>query len=319
MLSYTRLANDLDAAAIAARPATSSRSIRGVRHRRHDRRGPRPTTCAARARACSSTTSSRSPTSTRARRTRSRRLGQRSRRRAAARGARPRARDRLAPYRPRRRDRAPHVDRAARADRRHAAAAALRRDRPCPRGRVQLSAAGRPTRGPGQGLHRRPGRVRRRAVGPRLQERLLAEDDRTKAADLRVREHYAVQARLYAIAADRMRGRRKLAGLLFMFIRHGLVVPVRLGDDTLAAGPSGSRTSRCRRPGRDRAPAPRGTLRSQFEPIAGSDLFRRLGVVRAAAISATPGSTSRRSWSPPTSGGSAPAIIPRRSRSSCSR
>ena len=63
---------------------------------------------------------------------------------------------------------------------------------------------------------------------------LLADEDRAKAADLRVREHYAVQARLYAIAADRLRGRRKLAGLLFAFIRHGIVVPVRIGDDTLA-------------------------------------------------------------------------------------
>ena len=62
----------------------------------------------------------------------------------------------------------------------------------------------------------------------------LGEVDRARAADLRVREHYAVQARLYAIAADRLRGRRKLAGLLFAFIRHGIVVPVRIGDDTLA-------------------------------------------------------------------------------------
>ncbi len=63
---------------------------------------------------------------------------------------------------------------------------------------------------------------------------LLADDDRQAAAVRRVREHYAVQARLYALAADRMRGRRRLAGLLFAFIRHGVVVPVRIGDDTLA-------------------------------------------------------------------------------------
>lgn len=62
---------------------------------------------------------------------------------------------------------------------------------------------------------------------------LLSGDDLAKAADLRVREHYAVQARLYAIAADRMRGRRRLAGLLFAFIRHDIVVPVRMADDTL--------------------------------------------------------------------------------------
>jgi ATP-dependent exoDNAse (exonuclease V) beta subunit len=58
--------------------------------------------------------------------------------------------------------------------------------------------------------------------------------DLAAAAQRHVRERYAVQARLYAIAADRMRGRRRLAGLLFAFIRHGVVVPVRVGDDTLA-------------------------------------------------------------------------------------
>jgi len=67
------------------------------------------------------------------------------------------------------------------------------------------------------------------AAGSAAPARLLA------AAQRRVREHYAVQARLYAIAADRMRGRRKLAGLLFAFVRHGIVVPIRIGDDTLAA------------------------------------------------------------------------------------
>jgi ATP-dependent exoDNAse (exonuclease V) beta subunit len=63
---------------------------------------------------------------------------------------------------------------------------------------------------------------------------VLAGDDLARAADQRVREHYAVQARLYAIAAERMRGGRKLAGLLFAFVRYGVVVPVRLADDTLA-------------------------------------------------------------------------------------
>ncbi|HVK86002.1 MAG TPA: UvrD-helicase domain-containing protein [Kofleriaceae bacterium] len=62
---------------------------------------------------------------------------------------------------------------------------------------------------------------------------VLAGEDQARAAEQRVREHYAVQARLYAIAADRMRGRRKLAGLLFAFVRYGVVVPVRLADDTL--------------------------------------------------------------------------------------
>jgi ATP-dependent exoDNAse (exonuclease V) beta subunit len=64
---------------------------------------------------------------------------------------------------------------------------------------------------------------------------VLAGEDLAAAAQRRVREHYAVQARLYAIAADRMRGERRLAGLLFVFVRHGVAVPVRLADDTLAA------------------------------------------------------------------------------------
>jgi len=63
---------------------------------------------------------------------------------------------------------------------------------------------------------------------------LLAGDDLAAAAQRRVRERYAVQARLYAIAADRLRGPRRLAGLLFAFIRHDLVVPVRIAEDTLA-------------------------------------------------------------------------------------
>ena len=64
---------------------------------------------------------------------------------------------------------------------------------------------------------------------------VLGGADLGAAAQRRVREHYAVQARLYAIAADRMRGGRRLAGLLFAFVRHGVAVPVRVGDDTLAA------------------------------------------------------------------------------------
>jgi exodeoxyribonuclease V beta subunit len=63
---------------------------------------------------------------------------------------------------------------------------------------------------------------------------LLVGDDLGAQAQRRVRERYAVQARLYAIAADRLRGRRRLAGLLFAFIRHDVTVPVRIGDDTLA-------------------------------------------------------------------------------------
>jgi ATP-dependent exoDNAse (exonuclease V) beta subunit len=64
---------------------------------------------------------------------------------------------------------------------------------------------------------------------------LLVGDDLAAVAQERVRERYAVQARLYAIAADRLRGPRRLAGLLFAFLRHDLVVPVRVTDDTIAA------------------------------------------------------------------------------------
>jgi ATP-dependent exoDNAse (exonuclease V) beta subunit len=64
---------------------------------------------------------------------------------------------------------------------------------------------------------------------------LLAGADLAAAAQRRVRERYAVQARLYAIAADRMRGARPLAGLLFAFVRHGIVVQVPITDEALAA------------------------------------------------------------------------------------
>jgi exodeoxyribonuclease V beta subunit len=63
---------------------------------------------------------------------------------------------------------------------------------------------------------------------------VLAGGELAAAAQRRVREHYAVQARLYAIAADRMRGARRFAGLLFAFVRHGVVVPVRVEGETLA-------------------------------------------------------------------------------------
>jgi len=63
---------------------------------------------------------------------------------------------------------------------------------------------------------------------------LLAGDNLAGAAERRVREHYGVQMRLYAIAADRLRGSRRLAGLLFAFLRHDVVVPIRTTDDTIA-------------------------------------------------------------------------------------
>jgi exodeoxyribonuclease V beta subunit len=63
---------------------------------------------------------------------------------------------------------------------------------------------------------------------------VLAGDNLMAAAQRRVRDHYAVQMRLYAIAADRLRGRRRLAGLLFAFVRHDLVVPIRITDESLA-------------------------------------------------------------------------------------
>ena len=63
---------------------------------------------------------------------------------------------------------------------------------------------------------------------------LLSGDDLARAADLRVRNHYAVQARLYAIAADKLRGSRRLGGLLYQFVRHDITVPLRMQGDTLA-------------------------------------------------------------------------------------
>jgi exodeoxyribonuclease V beta subunit len=61
----------------------------------------------------------------------------------------------------------------------------------------------------------------------------LAGSDLPAAALHRVRQHYEIQARLYAIAADRMRGTRKLAGMLFAFLRYNIVVPMRTGTDEL--------------------------------------------------------------------------------------
>jgi ATP-dependent exoDNAse (exonuclease V) beta subunit len=62
---------------------------------------------------------------------------------------------------------------------------------------------------------------------------VLAGTDLVAAARARVEQHYAVQARLYSIAADRMRGRRRLAGMLYAFMRHDIVVPWRVDEDNL--------------------------------------------------------------------------------------
>jgi ATP-dependent exoDNAse (exonuclease V) beta subunit len=51
--------------------------------------------------------------------------------------------------------------------------------------------------------------------------------DPAHAAD-HAAEHYGVQARLYALAADKLRGHRTLRGVLFAFVRHGVVVPVEV-------------------------------------------------------------------------------------------
>jgi ATP-dependent exoDNAse (exonuclease V) beta subunit len=63
---------------------------------------------------------------------------------------------------------------------------------------------------------------------------VLAGTDLVAAARARVEQHYAVQARLYSIAVDRMRGRRRLAGMLYAFMRHDIVVPWRVDEDNLA-------------------------------------------------------------------------------------
>ncbi|HEY5920566.1 MAG TPA: UvrD-helicase domain-containing protein [Kofleriaceae bacterium] len=63
---------------------------------------------------------------------------------------------------------------------------------------------------------------------------LLGGNDLAASARERVHEHYNVQARLYALAADKLRGDKQLAGLLFAFVRHNIVVPLRVDADTLA-------------------------------------------------------------------------------------
>jgi hypothetical protein len=55
---------------------------------------------------------------------------------------------------------------------------------------------------------------------------------RERAADP---DGYGLQARIYAIAAQRLRGERRLAGVLFAFVRHGVVARVATPDDAIAA------------------------------------------------------------------------------------
>lgn len=47
-------------------------------------------------------------------------------------------------------------------------------------------------------------------------------------------DHYAVQLRLYALAADRLRGPRRLRGMVFAFVRHGVTVAFEVDDAALA-------------------------------------------------------------------------------------
>lgn len=63
---------------------------------------------------------------------------------------------------------------------------------------------------------------------------ILVGDPLRIAAD-HVQQHYAVQQRLYALAVDRMRGGRTLAGMVFPFVRYGVAVAVRFEPDQLAA------------------------------------------------------------------------------------
>jgi ATP-dependent exoDNAse (exonuclease V) beta subunit len=62
---------------------------------------------------------------------------------------------------------------------------------------------------------------------------VLAGDPAHAAAD-HARSHYAIQQRLYAIAADRVRGARRAAGMLFAFVRYGVVVALPVDDAKLS-------------------------------------------------------------------------------------
>jgi exodeoxyribonuclease V beta subunit len=59
--------------------------------------------------------------------------------------------------------------------------------------------------------------------------------DPAHTAEEHVHHYYRIQQRLYALAADRMRGDRVVAGMLFVLVRYGVTVAIRFGDDKLAA------------------------------------------------------------------------------------
>ncbi|HET9990968.1 MAG TPA: PD-(D/E)XK nuclease family protein, partial [Kofleriaceae bacterium] len=58
--------------------------------------------------------------------------------------------------------------------------------------------------------------------------------DPVHAAEDHARAHYTIQQRLYALAAERMKGTRRVAGMLFAFVRYGVVVALPFDDDKLA-------------------------------------------------------------------------------------
>lgn len=65
----------------------------------------------------------------------------------------------------------------------------------------------------------------------------LEGSDLSLAAAHRVREHYAIQARLYALAAARLGGNYRLCGMLYSFVRYSLPLaddPARRGVLTVA-------------------------------------------------------------------------------------
>ncbi|HEY0250139.1 MAG TPA: UvrD-helicase domain-containing protein [Kofleriaceae bacterium] len=62
---------------------------------------------------------------------------------------------------------------------------------------------------------------------------VLAGDPAQTAED-HARSHYTIQQRLYAIAADRLRGERRLAGMLFSFVRYGITIALPVDDVKLA-------------------------------------------------------------------------------------